>query len=712
MLSSKCKRFYFLVFYFYLFVSNFCNAQTIITEKIERKVSLSPYLGVALFPSQLNFNELGVAGNLFEGIAPSPVAGIAAWYKYKKRVFFGVDGNFLYTFNNVSPLNAVGISALGKMYLLNAKYRINPFVQAGFNVSFVNMNRKAQVINTFIDSLGGFKVDKNEVGLNKLDLYFAPMAGPVVGAGFDVKINRKFSAFVQANVQTSFGRSGLIQDAFPSNNSVLRYASIRGGVNMKLFKSMRFEIDTSMVKVQDAVVMLNPEEISAEPQQMLSREGNFDVNLREGLRHNLKLAVHDGELNIELDNKEGPCKTMAILYDQFGNKVASTMADENGNINFTNLEKGEFNVLFEVQPPCPQSSNLAYKINSPGTEIISQGNEEYTPMSDSLAYNIEGFVNFKDPAIATRGIDVLLVNQDDKMVKSRMKTAQDGQFTFRNLKPGNYKVVYEVGNPKIQSKMAYSVKDNKDKVIKSEDIPFNDITTKPKEGTRLMSGKLELNDPAVAAYKLNLDLVDKYNRVVDHSIANDDGSFGFLDRKSDNSDVIFEIGDKKLEQKLAIAEAEGKAAPLVKSLVYQPRMDAKSAIAAANVGKEGVTLKSVVPIEGMEMYKLYDRNGGITTIAGFGYQVGAFRNMDNVYNLMDKLKADGFDAFVQTVMSNDVASKFKASTNYKLHRIIVFGTGDDMVANEIKAKLQAQGYPIIVKEQFKPVNIYKAEGEK
>ncbi|MFN0049173.1 MAG: SdrD B-like domain-containing protein [Cytophagales bacterium] len=674
---------------------------------------MTPYLGVAMFPSQVNFNSLGLQTNLFGGINPSPIVGISGWYKFKKRVYYGGDANFLFTYGNVNPLNVVGISALGKMYLLNSKYRINPFVIAGINLSFVTINRDAQVIETFPDSVGNFKVVKNEVGLNKLDLSFAPLLGPIVGAGVEVKISRKTSAFLQVSVQTSFGKSPLIQSAFPDNGSVLQYATLRGGINMKLFKKMKFEIDTGMVKIEDAIVLITPEEILAEPQQMLSREGNFDVNLREGLRHTLQLSVENGEINIEMDSDGGPCKTLAVLYDQFGIKIATASADANGNINFTNLEKGIFNVLFEVQPPCPQSTNVAYQINSPGTQILSQGNEEYVPKSDSLAYNIEGFVDFKDPSQTKEGVQVLLVNQDDKMVKSRFTTAKEGQFSFKNLKPGNYKVVYEVGSAKVQSKMAYNVKDNQNHLIKEENIPFNDVLTKSKEGTRLMTGKLELNDPSVAAYKVNLDLVDKYNRVVDHSIANEDGSFEFIDRKSDNSDVIFEIGDKKLQQKIALAEAAGVPSPLVRSINYQPRMQEAQANAAIKTDKGVLDLKpAAVAIGGMEMYKLYSREGEVSTILGFGYQVGAFRNMDNVYTLMDKLKMDGFDAYVQTVMSNDVASKFKASTNYKLHRIIVYGTGDDIVANEIRSRLQQQGYPIIVKEQFKPVNVYSTTGLK
>jgi len=690
-------------------------AQIIITEKIERKLSLSPYIGVGVFPAKVNFNNLGVPKNLFEGYAPAPMLGMAAWYKYKRRVYFGADANFLITSRSINSLNAIGLSVLGKMYLLNPRLRVNPYVVAGVNVSFINLNRNSQVIETFPDSVGSFPVEKNVQGFNKLDLYFAPMFGPIAGAGIEVRATRKVSIFLQGVIQTSFGSSTLLQDAYPDNSSALQYISFRGGINMKLFKRMKFEIDTNAVKISDAIVLLSPEEITAEPQQMLSREGHFDVNLREGLRHGLQVQVNDGELNIIMDSDGGPCKTLAILYDQFGNKIAVASADANGNVNFTNLGKGIYNVAFEVQPPCPQSTNISYQINSPGTEVISQGNEEYTPASDSLAYNISGFVDFKDATLPKENVQIMLVDADNKMVKSKITTTKEGQFAFKNLKPGNYKVIYEVSSAKVQSRMGYSVIDNNSHIIKQENIPYIDAATKPKDATRLMMGKMELTDPTVAAYKVNLDLVDRYNRVIDHSIPNEDGSFKFIDRQSDNSDVVYEIGDKKLQQQLAAAEASGKPNPLVRSINYQPRIADKAQVDAllASVGKIAPLNSDPIALNSdMEMYKLYSVDGNATTLVGFGYQVGAFRNLDNVYHLMDKLKTDGFDTYVQSVMSNDIASKFKSSANYKLHRIIVFGTANDLQANEIKSKLEQQGYPIIVKEQFKPVNQYKANGEK
>lgn len=694
------------------------SAQQIITEKIERKISLSPFAGVAFFPQNVNINDLGLPQNLFSGYAPAPAIGVTGWYKYKKRTFLGTEANMLITARDINSLNAIGISALAKLNLMPPKYKFTPYVVAGFNVSFINLNQPKQIKEYFPeeeDSLiigEGIKPQKIEYKYNKLNLMMTPLAGPVGGAGFEFKVSRKVSVYAQGMVQTSFGKNYLIQSTFPENQSVFQYLSVRGGANIKLYKRMKFEIDTNAVRIPDPIALLYPEELNAEAQQMLSREGNFSVNLREGLRHTLQVSIKGSEINILMDNEDGPCKTLAILYDQFGNKIASALPDETGNVNFINLEKGVYNVAFEVQPPCPHTTSLSYKINDPGIDIASQFAEEYTPQTDSLAYNIDGFVDFKDTPLPPDGITVMLVDQETKMVIAKQQTTPKGEFSFKSLNPGDYKVVYEVGNPKTQSRMAYKVEDTKKKIIKQENFPFNPFSLQNKEGTRLMGGQIALNDPGIAAYKVNLNLVDKYNRVVDHSIPNEDGTFEFIDRKSDKNEIIYELGDKKVEKEVLAALEKGqKPAPLVRSISYDTKVanaeEGQKIISSTQSMLAEKALAATVEAKAeMEMYKYYNSEGDESTVTGFGFQVGAFRSLENVKNMVDKLESKGFDAYIQVVMSGDISGRFKTTTNYKLHRIIVYGSGDELTANEIRHKLESEGYPIIVKERFKPANQY------
>lgn len=699
------------------------DAQQTIEEKIERKVSISPYLGVGFFPNNINVNKLGVPQNLFSGYSPAPTIGITGWYKWKKRVSLGLDGSFMNTTRPTNDLQVIGLGIFAKFNIISTKKNFSPYLIGGINASFINIDQPRQTRSYFpsaSDSAvvgSGISTEKIDYNYNQLNLYMAPLLGPILGIGFDVKISRKISFFAQGMVHSSTFDNPIIQEAYPINQSLLQFANLRVGANIKLFKKMKFEIDTEAVRIPDPIVMLNPNELELERQQMLNREGSFDVNLREGLKHTTKLNVNDGELNIVMDSEGSPCKTLAVLYDQYGNKLSSAYPDENGHVNFTSLDKGIYNVAFEVQPPCPQSTNLTYKIGGGDEKILAQSNETYTPKSDTIAYDIDGFVDFKENLVASEGVTVMLVDNSTKEVKSKQSTTKDGSFSFKNLNPGDYKVVYEVPNSNVQSRIAYNIVDNQAHIIKQENMPFNDLKPKSKDGTRLMTGHLDLSDPK-QAYKVSLDLVDKYNRVVDHSLPNDDGNFEFIDRKNDQNDVIFELSDKNKNKGKASGETITRSVDnIVKGVTYKPTIEDPDKIkeimdnANNTINKMALGLKPTKATYELEMYKMYNRDGDHTSITGFGFQVGAFRNIENVYHLMDRLKAEGFDAYVQAVMSQDVAGKFKPSSNYKLYRVVVFGSDNEINANTVKNKLQLEGFDIITKEHFKPIHQFAANNK-
>jgi cell division septation protein DedD len=302
----------------------------------------------------------------------------------------------------------------------------------------------------------------------------------------------------------------------------------------------------------------------------------------------------------------------------------------------------------------------------------------------------------------------MLVDINTKEIVAKKNSNSDGSFAFTSLKHGDYKVVYEVPSPQIQSRLAYKIVDSDAKIVKEENIPYNEVKKGSKEGTRLMTGKLELEKPD-DAYKISVELIDKYNRVVDHSLPNDDGTFEFLDRKSEHNEVAYQLianNDPSKGSSSDLTRSQIK----VKGVQYAPTSEqnlksiSELSKAAQQSINEKTDAKEKVTKAEMQMYKMYSRTGDETTITGIGFQVGAFRNLENVYRLMDKLKDAGYEAYVQSLMSHDIAGKFKPSTNYKLYRIVVYGTGDEIQANVIKNNLINDGFDVITKEKFKPVH--------
>ncbi len=682
------------------------------SEKIERKISFSPYIGIAFFQSNINLNNniISLQKNIFQGFAPAPMFGCMLQYKLKQRLLLGLDGSFFITNRNISSMNGIGISATAKITLLNSsKSRFSPFILLGLGATMLNYQQKAQFLTEFDsettklnETYGGQGVSVSQIDQNfeKITLTMAPMFGPQGGVGVDVKINKKISVFLQGSIHTTFGNGKLFKDYFTQNgNNPLNYVALKAGVTIRLFKKMKFEVDSEAVRVPDPIIALSPYEDDFQPAQMLSREASFAVNIREGIKHNVQVVPQNGEINIEIDQDttSNPCPILAVLYDQFGQKVASVKPDKNGKVNFKGLEQANFNVAFEVQPPC-REAEFAYAVND--AKITRQHNSTYELHKDSLAYNIEGFVEFKNPNLSRENVQIMLVDQKDKKVAARQSSKSNGNFAFTNLKPGNYKIVYDVGNPRIQSRMAYEIKTNRDSLIEKVNFGYNELKDRSKEATRLMAGKLELANPSFSAYKVNLELVDKFNRIIDHSIPNKDGTFEFIDRLSEHNEIIYNVSDKKLEKK----DLE------VKSLVYEPKSEFMKKLTEKNDATpdpKPATEPSKPLYNGnndsnLKVNTFYDNQGNESTIVGYGFQIGSFKNVGYVKQIMNKLKSQGYDVYMQPVESGGTSSRFKTSQSYIFNRVIVFGTADVDVANAIKERLIKDDYEIIVKEKFAP----------
>lgn len=704
--------FLFILCLFFKFERIYAQGSIVFSEKVERKVSFSPYGGVAFFQSNINLNNniFSLQKNIFQGFAPAPMLGCMVQYKLKKRILLGLDGSFFITSRSISAMNGIGLAATAKITLLNSsKSRFSPFIIVGIGTTLLNYRQNEDFLTEYDsettklnETYGGEGVSVSQIDqkFEKIALTMVPMIGPQGGAGIDIKLNKKISFFLQGTIHTTFGNNKLFQNYFEQNgNNPLNYVALKAGITVRLFKKMKFEVDSEAVRVPDLIVALSPYEDDFQPAQMLSREANFAVNIREGVKHNVQVVPQNGEINIDIDQDTtaNPCPILAVLYDQFGQKIAAVRPDKNGKVNFKGLEQANFNVAFEVQPPCKEAE-FAYSVND--AKVTRQHNSTYAIHKDSLAYNIDGFIEFKNPNLNKENVQIMLVDEKDKKVAARQSSKSNGNFAFTNLKPGNYKVIYDVGNPKVQSRMAYEIKTNNDSLINKVNFAYNELKDKSKEATRLMAGKLELANPTFAAYKVNLELVDKYNRVIDHSIPNKDGTFEFIDRLSDHNDIIYNVSDKKLEKK----ELE------VKSIVYEPKSELSKKnveMAAVNSDKKEDIITSKPLYSGSGESKLkantfYDSQGNESTIAGYGFQIGSFRNVDFVKQIMNKLKRQGYEVYMQPIETGGSNSRFKTSQSYVFNRVIVFGTADVDVANAIKDRLINDNYEIIVKEKYTP----------
>ena len=496
-----------LVFFTLIFFSQ-GFAQKIVTGKKLRKISITPQIGLAVFPAGMNYNDLGMPKNIFGGYAPGLMIGAGLWYKSTPRIFFGLNGGFLITQRESNSLNLIKMGLLAKFNFLDPyKYILSPYIIGGINVSFLNIFQSRQVkefypqdTSLFGDGVKTVKVERN---YNQLEMYMSPIVGPVFGGGFETKISNKISLFFQATIETSFGTNSQFRDKYPDNQSLLSYTSFQAGTTIRLFKKIKVEIDTVPIFVPDHIAELSPSN-EIENIEKLSREVSFQVKLKEGVKHVIDLENSSSEINLQLEEYDSPCKKRAMLYDELGNKVREKIVRHHEVVSFKDLKPGKYKVIIEVDPPCPHTS-FSYKINSDGNKITHVENEEMLANVASLIDSTNKFVGFK------------------------------------------------------------------------------------------------------------LESLDK-----------------------------------------------------------------------------------------IKMYTMYSVDGHESILAGYGYQVGAFVNLNNAIHLMEKLKKEGFEMYGQAVMSNDINQRFKTTNNYKLMRVIVFAGPNELRANEIKQLLSEGGYQIIVKEHFRP----------
>ncbi len=351
------------------------SGQTIITEKVERKLSLSPQIGICLLASIARVDRLGLPTNIFTGYGISPTVGIGLWYRVLPKLSVGTELSYLQAQRNENSLGLFGTGLKLKYNLVSPRKLISPYFTGGVNVWFANISQQKHVRDYYPDDTSGIgrgiRNDRVDYKYNELNIYFAPLLGFSAGAGVDIKVNRKISLFFQASIQGSIATSNIININYPENEFPLQYVSVQGGTHIRLYNKKQFKIDTQAVHIDDHIAMLSPVDEFSEKDILIRKEGKFMVNLHEGMHHAIT-AVVDHELDLDFDTS--PCHRIAKLYDNKQKLIAEAQPDVYGKVNFINLKAGIYKVLISPIPPCEETS-FSYQIYGDGIDILSQGNE-------------------------------------------------------------------------------------------------------------------------------------------------------------------------------------------------------------------------------------------------------------------------------------------------------------------------------------------------
>lgn len=234
---------YIFRFFFVLIITTL--SYTISNGQEERRVSLSAYGGLALYPKNKN-SPAELPTRVLGGFKPSPLVGLGIHFRLGKRLHIGENYSYLLTAKTGSrSLNNHALRTALKYYIVTGR-KINPYLTASINYNIFSLKRKENqytvvpgTVNS--DIIGsGILVDSIHYREKELKLSKMPTMGVSFGVGVDIRLNKKFYFFAEYNINQNAGKKNdLIEQYYFYNKSGFAYHSISAGITMKLFKPQK-----------------------------------------------------------------------------------------------------------------------------------------------------------------------------------------------------------------------------------------------------------------------------------------------------------------------------------------------------------------------------------------------------------------------------------------------------------------------------------------
>ncbi|MFN0047839.1 MAG: collagen binding domain-containing protein, partial [Cytophagales bacterium] len=614
-------------------------------KKIDRKITLSPFVGIGYIPAATSINAFGDKDNLFAGFNPLINAGLGAFYPLKvyPRLLFSAELSILFSKRGYYTLNINTLSAGAKFLFRDKRKKFNPYIAAGLGMPFLLYFQEAHnedYIPTEKTAIQFGEALKFEKRIPEKTILL-PLFAPYVALGAQYRIDKKYSVFLQAGANPVFGSQAGLKEVSPVHNAALTYFTARGGVNIQLMKPKPPYIDTAMIPIPDDLIALAvPEEYSK--RGMLVLEGVFDLQLREGLKHNVRLEVGEHELIVE-EQVQDPCKVTCYLYNQNGDIISRAESNPEGKIVFSDLNKGIYDLSFVLEKPCT-SANFKYKFPDPSVHPLLQYNEDGT-INDSITYYIEGKVSTPDTGsfsfvykssplflastnkMLNDNFDVAVYLADStKMLIAKFEPGKNESFHFKKLPTKNYEIIYKVPDAELKTGVDYTFYDNykvankRVTFVDVKDSTMQIITEENRFYEKLkynLKGKVTLKDTLNKLADVTLYLVNEKKKILFVKKPEKDGSFLFKNLRSKvKYEVFYELENKI--GKISINHKEEELVPLPKS-----NLD--------DVDVVGRRRRLVPDLQGGDEDHLvsYNVKGSLVNPKGYGVYVGAFENIMN-----------------------------------------------------------------------------------
>lgn len=627
------------IFRFFLTTVIFVYSYSAIQAQEARRISFSLYGGAAFFPKDQK-NTADLSTRVMGGFKPSPLAGLGIYFRLTKRLYVGE--NYMFLFNAKTENRKLSSHTLrtALKYYIIADKKFNPYVTGSFNVNMVTLNRDESERLFVPDAANsgnvigsGIQVDSIYYRERALKLSNMLVLGGSIGAGFDIRLSKRFNIFAEYNLHANLGKgNNLIEQYYFSNQSNFMFHTVSAGLNMKIFKPQKQLLaklkpedwrNSKAIDVRGTIIYKNPsktyekvlpvektdtlenvleidptneqgtvffsknieignyqfmlpkkhrkiiradlqilnynrieiqdDELELEmvedegSENILSRDANFAVLLREGFQHEVELTTTAENIMGTMEVEDPNCRVRILLKDQYDSVVAyiDTVGNENKQFNFVDVAPGEYKISFQrIGNECTKTEfRYAFTGAVPYVKRQSNTNE---PEDTTASYSIVGNVSLS-PAKkeAPKGTVAKLIDPSGCVEASTGLGGPKTEFNYKNLPSSDYSAIYE--DPTEKASLSYAVKDRKTNVIRQ--VKMGPPKKSAPKGDILVKGKVELPNPAQAS-TVSVLLVDSVGRVKQKAPVQPDGTFAFDNLAKNKYRVVYESTDPLLRGKL------------------------------------------------------------------------------------------------------------------------------------------------------------------
>jgi hypothetical protein len=281
-------------------------------------------------------------------------------------------------------------------------------------------------------------------------------------------------------------------------------------------------------------------------ENILSRDANFAVLLREGFQHEIELTTTAENIMGTYIPADTNCKIRIVLRDQYDSVIAYIDTLGSNKFNFVDIAPGDYKVTFNrLNNECTQT-RFNYSFTGAAPYIRKQSNRN-EPEDTVISYSINGIVSTSDTkADAPKGTISKLIDPSGRVEIITTLAGTKNNFNYRNLNSPNYSAAYE--DPTNKASMSYKVKDKKATIIR--EVNMSPVPKKaPNTGSILVKGKVTL--PAENQAKtVTALLIDSTGKIKQKLPVNPDGSFSFDNLAKNKYKVAYESTDPLIKGKL------------------------------------------------------------------------------------------------------------------------------------------------------------------